>query len=170
MKQCKSCGEIKPLSEFYTHSAMLDGRLNHCKVCVKSRVNKHRTDNIERIREYDRNRPNQSERVKKNCERVKQKRNSGDEVFKESDRNRIRDYRKRNPEKYKAHGCVNNALRSGLLIRPSACSCCSKECKPQGHHWSYLEEHWLDVVWLCTRCHADEHKRLRELGVDPDSV
>ena len=168
MKQCRTCGEIKPLSEFYKHKEMADGTLNHCKCCVKTRVSQHREDNIEKVREYDRNRSNREERVKYNCEKAKRLRVEGNENFLEKERERTRNYRKSNPDKYKATGSVNNAIRDGKLIRPNNCSCCGKECKPQGHHWSYEEENWLDVVWLCTQCHSSEHKRLRSLGQDID--
>ena len=132
MKQCRSCGETKPLSEFYKHSKMSDGRLNHCKVCVKDRVNQHRQDNLEKVRAYD--------------------------------RARLQPKRSKYPIQYKANGAVNRALKDGDLIRPSSCSCCGKICVPDGHHWSYDEKHWLDVIWLCRSCHGKEHERLRELG------
>ena len=32
-KECKDCGETKPLGEFYTHPGMSDGHLNICKKC-----------------------------------------------------------------------------------------------------------------------------------------
>jgi hypothetical protein len=53
MKECKECGENKHLSEFYSNDGMTDGYLNQCKVCVRIRVNKHRDDNIDAIRQYD---------------------------------------------------------------------------------------------------------------------
>lgn len=56
MKTCRECGTPKPLDQFYKHSMMADGYLNKCMDCVRERVNRHRTKNIERIREYDRNR------------------------------------------------------------------------------------------------------------------
>lgn len=56
MKKCRKCGRIKPVFQFYSHSMMTDGRLNFCKSCVRSRVMEHRELNVERIREYDRNR------------------------------------------------------------------------------------------------------------------
>ena len=35
MKQCKKCGQLKDLTEFYKNSRMVDGHLNICKMCVK---------------------------------------------------------------------------------------------------------------------------------------
>ena len=35
MKVCFKCGIEKPLKEFYTHKAMLDGHLGKCKECTK---------------------------------------------------------------------------------------------------------------------------------------
>jgi hypothetical protein len=35
-KACRVCGEVKPLAEFYVHSAMTDGHLSQCKNCHKA--------------------------------------------------------------------------------------------------------------------------------------
>lgn len=57
-----------------------------------------------------------------------------------------------------ARSKVTNALRRGDLVRPSTCSRCQRLCKPQAHHHrGYAEEFWLDVIWLCKRCHTAEH-------------
>ena len=137
-------------------------------MCVKAASRKYRNNNIEKVKVYDRNRPNHKERIEQNSQKAKAKRLEGDPDFIEYERNRVREYRSRNPEKYEAQCAVNNAVRDGLLIKPCRCERCESTTNIQGHHWSYLEEHWLDVIWLCSRCHADEHKTLRELGRDID--
>ena len=41
-KECRECGQMKELTEFYPHPKMKDGHLNKCKWCVKTRVRKKR--------------------------------------------------------------------------------------------------------------------------------
>ena len=139
-KVCFKCGADKPLSEYYKHKEMGDGHLNKCKECTKKDVKKHREGNLEKIREYDRNRPNKIERVKNMTKYNRKMR----DIF---------------PEKYKAKNKVNNALRDGRIKRPDRCEFCGTECKPHAHHWSYEEEHWLDVEWLCVVCHMQLHHK-----------
>lgn len=67
--------------------------------------------------------------------------------------------RKRRLLRGRARKAVAKAIRDGILIRPDRCSNpkCNCLCKPEGHHWSYLEERWLDVEWLCADCHHALH-------------
>lgn len=58
-------------------------------------------------------------------------------------------------EKHKCRSIVNAAIRSRKLIRPTICSRCKIECKPQAHHVDYNRP--LEVTWLCVRCHEKEH-------------
>lgn len=66
-------------------------------------------------------------------------------------------YRKRHPEKARAHWRVSKAVQRGTLERPDRCSACEKECVPQGHHEDYSKP--LEVTWLCRRCHMEVHRR-----------
>ena len=155
MKVCFKCNIEKPLSGYYRHKAMADGHLNKCKECTKKDSHKHRAENLERVRAYDRNRPNRAERIKKQSEYHKT--DKGKEVSLTG----MRNYRKANPDRYKANCAVSNAVRDGRLKRPSLCSKCLIECKPHAHHDDYSKP--LSVRWLCVGCHHEFHKFVREV-------
>lgn len=131
-KTCFKCGEMKPLTAFYKHKAMADGHLNKCKVCAKKDVNKHRSENIDKIREYDRNRGN---RLPKGY---------------------AKEYRTRYPNKYKAHTLVNNAIRDGKLFC-EPCEICGITESVHAHHDDYAKP--LNVRWLCAAHHHQWHAR-----------
>jgi hypothetical protein len=57
-----------------------------------------------------------------------------------------------------ARQSVNNAVRSGRLIKPNACANCGLEKKLTGHHHDYSKP--LDVEWLCHECHGLRHRRV----------
>lgn len=169
MKICFKCGVEKPLSEFYKHPRMADGTVNKCKDCNKKDVSENRLKKKDYYQEYDRNRPNHEQRVKKASKRVKELYNS-DPEFKEIILKHKQKWLAGNQHKRKAQIAVSNAKRDGRLVKPGSCEHCgTSEKKIQAHHWSYEPEHWLDVIWLCTSCHGKEHRRLNALGRDPDS-
>lgn len=170
MKTCFKCGAEKPLSEFYKHSQMPDGHVNKCKECNKRDVKENRVKNKQYYDNYDRNRPNHKERVDRCSERSKESYHS-DPEYNEKILETKRAWLERNSHKRKAQCAVSNAKRGGKLVKASNCEHCGTSEKAiQAHHWSYEPEHWLDVIWLCTECHGKEHKRLNELGRDPDKV
>lgn len=118
---------------------MNDGYLGKCKSCTKKDAMDHRILNIEKIRAYD-------------CFRAKLPRRK-----KLSSDNRII-YRKKNPEKYKAHYFVMDALRSKKIIRPKNCEKCLR-VDLHAHHDDYSKP--LDVKWLCPVHHAEIHRKLK---------
>ena len=133
-KECFKCKTVKPLDEFYKHSAMADGYLNKCKACTKSDVGKHREENIDKIREYDRQRGKLPERVKHTIETTR--------AWRKADRRRAA-----------AHSAVARALKSGALV-PQPCERCASE-KVVAHHEDYDKP--LEVMWLCQACHKQRH-------------
>ena len=139
VKTCFKCGTEKPLTEFYKHAQMGDGHLNKCKECTKLDVSKNYRDNVEHYRNYDRERFTQPGR-KAQLKTYHQRR------------------RKKYPERYAAHVAVCNAVRDGRLTRPDTCTKCGSTTKIQGHHPDYSKP--LDVVWLCYRCHMNEHGKI----------
>jgi hypothetical protein len=160
---CNKCEAEKPLTDFYP-------KTSKCKECTKAAVRLNRQLKSEYYLEYDRNRFNKVERNLQVVERNKTKYHSNPE-YKEKVLSTKKGWADRNPLKRKAQYSATNAVRGGKLERKTSCEHCGTEDKKlHKHHWSYLEEHWLDVVWLCPKCHGTEHKRLNEIGRDPDSI
>lgn len=145
MKVCKKCKLIKPLTEFYPHSLMRDGYLNTCKACTLIRIRTHRKNNLERIRYYDRIRGRLPERLLANKLRGGGQGRSG----------ATKQWRNRNPEKYKAHIILNNAIRDGKITRGNCCVCGVR--KVEAHHEDYNLP--LEVQWLCRTHHALLHRK-----------
>lgn len=67
----------------------------------------------------------------------------------------VRKFKAANPEKVRVQQIVRQAIRSGKLARPAACSQCGAACKPDAHHSDYSRP--LDVTWVCRKCHVDIH-------------
>ena len=152
MKECFKCHIVKPLSDFYPHKRMADGHLGKCKECAK----RDSDDNFKRkmldphwqIKERERQRKKEEQRRQNGL--VK---NYPKKVKSASERKAI-------------YGAYMSAIQGGKLT-PMPCEVCGKE-KTQGHHEDYSKP--LDVVWLCTRHHADRHIHLRNaktLGQQP---
>lgn len=133
MKTCFKCLAAKPLDGFYKHSRMADGHLNKCIECTKNDVKKHRQENWEYVRAYDRMRASQPHRV---ATRLKI----------------VSDYTQQFPERKRANTAVNNAVRDGRL-KKQPCWVCGE--KAVAHHPDYSRP--LDVVWLCQPHHKQTH-------------
>lgn len=132
-KTCFKCLESKPLSMFYKHSMMADGHLNKCKECAKVDVLKHRLENLEKIRSYDKMRASMPHRM-------------------EARREIVKSYVKRFPNRKKANSAVSNAVRDGRLNKLPCFVCGSNAV---AHHPDY--DRPLDVVWLCQSHHKQAH-------------
>ena len=131
MKKCFKCQEELPLSDFYKHKQMKDGHLNKCKKCAKGDVAKHRLENIDRIREYDRKRGNRQTPEY------------------------LANYRSKFPKKIKAQNMVNNAIRDKKLFR-EPCEVCGCD-KVHAHHDDYDKP--LNIRWLCPAHHHQWHAK-----------
>ena len=142
-QKCIRCGETKPLSDYYKHPQMANGHLGRCKECHRLEMARNRTENIDRIRAYDRGRNSRPERKRQN--QIKNKKKA----------------KKEGPLYTAAHNAVSRAIRNGTLIRPENCDRCGVKCKPNAHHDDYAR--FLDVMFLCPICHAQRHKELNRL-------
>ena len=139
-KTCFKCARELPRAEFYRHPQMADGLLGKCKECARVDVQKHRLLHIENIREYDRARSKSVDRKIDMADKQRKKRKSMGPAYR------------------KAHRAVANAIRSGALSQPDHCQRCLVQGAPQAHHDDHAKP--LDVMWLCSICHAARHVEL----------
>jgi ribosomal protein S27AE len=141
MRHCKHCDQHKPNDEFYASQP------RRCKKCVKEKVRAHRSQNLDSIREYDRQRAKTPKRKAHMANNLKRWRSENPD--------RVNKDRRDHPEKYKARSKVGNALRDGKLIK-LPCEGCGETEKVQAHHDDYSKP--LDVRWVCTKCHSKTHE------------
>lgn len=153
MKVCFKCSVKKPLTEFYRHPMMADGRLGKCKECTKQDVRKNYKDNNEHYVAYDKSRAMLPHRVEMRNEYAQTP------AGKKAHARALKKQRALYPQKYKARTEFNNAVRDGKIKR-GPCEICGKK-KAHGHHEDYSKP--LDVRWLCSKHHAARHKELDEL-------
>lgn len=110
---------------------------------------------IRKTHEWQKKNP-EKRRIYRERWREKNKEKYLNQAKKQSERSR-----ERYPEKCRARILVRTAVKTGFLIRPSECSKCGEDkMRIEGHHHDYNKP--LDVIWLCTKCHREEHKRLKE--------
>lgn len=150
-KRCISCTSTKPLAEFYKHPGMADGHLNKCKACCKKQATEHREKNLDRVREYDRQRGMLPHRVE--ARRIYQQTEAGRTAHAAA----VARWQALQPLRRAANTILGNAVRDGR-VRPWPV-CAVPECKRkrvEGHHPDY--DRPLDVVWLCSQHHRECHK------------
>ena len=138
-KECFKCKTVKLLTEFYKHPAMADGHLNKCKNCTKNDANTHRSNNLEKIRKYDRERGKLAYRVAQRTEVTKA-------------------WRAEDVRRQKCHSAIRQAIIKGILVKVPCIRC--GEIKSLAHHEDYDKP--LEVMWLCQPCHKQKHKELKE--------
>ena len=149
MIECKGCGAQKPRDQFYSSNG------SKCKVCVREMVRKNREDKPDYYREYDKRRFQDDPKVKE-----RHKRYQATEAGKASMQRSRRRWLAQNSDKRAAHIILGNAVYSGRVEKPDACSACGGGGRIHGHHEDYALP--LEVVWLCSLCHVDVHRKQME--------
>lgn len=158
-KQCSRCGQTKPLTEFHKALLGLHGRTSLCKVCraeqARLRFESKRDQILEQTRAYrERNAEALREKAKERYRRPQ---------IKVHLKAKQRERRAADPNKMRARFAVSVALRRGQLTKPRACQRCSTTSARRliAHHHSYEPAHWLDVEFICDRCHMRDHGKER---------
>lgn len=144
IKTCFKCQCAKPLFEFYRHKDMADGHLNKCKPCTKADVAKHRADNIERVRQYDRDRGMLPHRV--DARMAYRKTDPG----KASVRKSTAKYRNNNKDKRRVIKAVcENSRRIGKISRTPA------RLTPEDK--LAIKARYSEARWMTTRTGIKHH-------------
>lgn len=138
--QCATCGEWKPREAFYGNKRQRCGLTSDCRPCHNAANVRARNRNRSRItnREYERR------RRQNNPEKMRA-------LYRAANQRRVR------TERDVARGQLNNAVRRGILQRPTTCEQCGRAAKITAHHPDYSKP--LEVEWLCYECHGTRHRR-----------
>lgn len=134
-------------TEYYSNGQYRDGFFSECKVCVCLRVRQRE----QRLRKES---PKWVEMEQIRCRkkyhrlnyRVKYRSRDTEKQLQKARR-----YRKTFPDKVKAVSAVSHAIAIGILGRLPGM---------QYHHWSYSEQHRIDVIPPSIKKHAKAHRFL----------
>ena len=133
MPICRICSAEKEADGFYPRQLRKCGAVGECKDCTKDRVRQRARTNPA-VQEYDRKRARLPHR-RELMARVNRR------------------WNERNPEAYRAHYLVTNAVRDGRLDK-EPCLFCGRD-DVHAHHKDYSKP--LEVIWLCPKCHHRLH-------------
>lgn len=149
-KICRKCGAEKQHTDFYNTDTS-------CKECRKERVRQNRKEKADYYRDYDAMRFQRDP-----WRRAANSSRAATPAGRERAKGYNKKWRENNSDKRAAHILLRSAVKRGDLIRPDKCTSCGSP--PYGkkglhaHHWDYSKP--LDVLWLCPKCHFEEHKRI----------
>lgn len=146
MLECRRCKKNLPKSMFPKHQ-------RRCRPCLAKVVAEYRANNREKFLESLR---------KSYIKHAEERRAYQKEYYRKYGPKRSTDYvlinrlwKQQNPEKVRAKARVEYAIRIGRLVRPEACSLCSKKGWIVAHHPDYSKP--LEVQWVCNSCHRLIH-------------
>ena len=135
--RCSLCGEWKLEDDYYKNNRTANKLTVQCKQChIQTAIKTRNPENKKRI----------------NREYMRRARKTDPKKYRR--RERIASRKRPKNEKTKARKILNNAVRSGKIIRPANCSECGKLRKITAHHDDYSKP--LEVRWLCYECHGSK--------------
>lgn len=143
-KLCRRCKVEKSIEMFCSNKQSSDGKFWWCKQCQS----KHYALNVDHRRKQ-----NAERYAKIKLDPIKLERWKKISLITS---NRSKQNHK---DKNSARLAVRYAIKCGKLVRPDFCSACGTEGVVEAHHDSYEKEKWLDVKWLCRRCHSSHHRK-----------
>ena len=142
MKVCKKCNVLHASKESY------------CKKCDAERSRKYHWANRERICRR------KQLYYQKNREKCFEASRVYNKIYLDKILKRNREYCHQNPEKRKCYAKIHKAKQEGVLVAGNCedCGTSPKQARIIAHHKDYNKP--LVIIWLCTRCHFQRHRRL----------
>lgn len=163
MKKCKTCGKVKSLEQFSINRECKGGRSWKCKECRNAQNRDLNSKNKER---YGKVRAVWCEKNKDKMSKYHKKYNASLEVKKRRAKNAL----SRTPTekaRFKRRMAASQKLRyhvnANNIKKPLKCECCNNNTLIHGHHENY--NYSLNVIWLCRRCHTNNHRGEGEKAV-----
>lgn len=148
-KTCAKCKQTKPLAQFGRDRSRKDGLTCWCKMCKNiADRERYRADPEKenaRTSQYQKN-----NRAKANAWKRKWRKANPEKIL----ATKVR-YRRKHTDRDKARAAVSRAVRCKKLPAVTTLKCirCGKQASEYHHHKGYAEEHRLDVVPACIKCH-----------------
>ena len=137
---CRKCKHSKDVSEFYWSKTSQE-YFRYCKECKKESTRQYKIRNGKEVfMRWTKTKAGKQKLV----EATKRARNKF-------------------PEKWTARRKLRYEVKVGRIIKPLVCDTCKENKVLQGHHDDYSKP--LMAMWLCTRCHADRHKYLKDNNI-----
>lgn len=144
-KHCPTCSQTKPITDFYKQPRATDGYMHKCKECHKQAV---------RGREA---------RLRQDPTWVEKERERGREKYHRLNYKEKCRLENRTEESKKSYRLAHQKWESRYHYKRKAVSAAQNMKTPDGHekhHWSYLEDHWLDVIFLTKADHSLAHRHM----------
>lgn len=151
---CRKCGSDKPQEAMKKERVSKNSR-PICKDCHNAAYRAYSAANREKVRQQ-KIQSNKTHRDEMR-ERARIKRSTPE--AKASAKARQEEYLAKNPEKFRAHWMVREAVIRGNLTKPSECEHCGESGYVEGSHTDYSRP--LDVEWLCPACHRKKDYALK---------
>ncbi len=150
-KQCSTCKQVKPVTEFTKHTKEPDGLYYQCVSCKRAY---QKTDKQKTVRKIY--------RETSSVYREYMERQSKDPKALMGRYLISRRFCLKNPIATRARDAVKYAVKTGSLANPIKCKCikCEKPARYYHHTSGYSKINYLTVVPVCVKCHIAIHAKL----------
>lgn len=177
-KACTRCGAVKPLSDFGPDRRRLDGKKSHCRDCCRAAQNRHRAENVERVKAIEKRammrfaerRPERLRDIKlkhfrANRERYNEYSRQYRRLYPDKKRAETQRYRARKASAEGSHSAAD--IRKQLAAQKRRCWWCFTPLDGNGYHVDHLVPLHRNgtngpenIVIACPACNLSKNARM----------